>query len=187
MINLNFIEILLMSFGVAADATAVSICKGLKIKNNVLIKGFIIGMYFGIFQCILPILGYFLGNQFSYIINNIDHWLVFFILLYIGVKMIIESLHPKEENDSIKLGEMLILALATSIDAFSVGISIAFIKGNIVLNSIMYMIVTWIMSIIGVYIGHYFGNKWAKFANIIGGLILILIGIKILLTHIGLI
>lgn len=183
------IEILLISVGLAMDAFAVSVCKGLSMKKMNWKKAIIIGLYFGIFQALMPVLGYFLGTTFEQFITNIDHWIAFVLLSAIGGNMIKESFDQESENcnDNVDVKTMVILAIATSIDALAVGITFACLRINIVLPAISIGIITFILSVIGVKIGNKFGDKYENKAEFIGGLILILLGIKILLEHLGII
>lgn len=183
------IEILLISVGLAMDAFAVSVCKGLSMKKMNWKKAIIIGLYFGIFQASMPVLGYFLGTTFEQFITNIDHWIDFVLLSAIGGNMIKESFDQESENcnDNVDVKTMVILAIATSIDALAVGITFACLRINIVLPVISIGIITFILSVIGVKIGNKFGDKYENKAEFIGGLILILLGIKILLEHLGII
>lgn len=184
---MGVIEVILISIGLAMDAFAVSICKGLSMKKMNWKKALIIGAYFGIFQALMPTLGYFLGTRFEHLVTNIDHWIVFILLIFIGVNMIRESLDPecKEEssNDTIKFKDMVILAIATSIDAFAVGITFAFLDTNIIFAFSSIGIITFLISVLGVKIGNRFGDKYENKAEFVGGLILILIGLKVLLEH----
>ena len=152
-------------------------------------KAIIIGLYFGIFQASMPVLGYFLGTTFEQFITNIDHWIAFVLLSAIGGNMIKESFDQESENcnDNVDVKTMVILAIATSIDALAVGITFACLRINIVLPVISIGIITFILSVIGVKIGNKFGDKYENKAEFIGGLILILLGIKILLEHLGII
>lgn len=186
---MEIIELLLIAIGLAMDAFAVSICKGLAMKRMNWKKAVIVGIYFGVFQALMPVIGYFLGRTFENLVTKIDHWIAFILLVLIGGKMIKEAFDNNAEgySDSVNFKTMLVLAIATSIDALAVGITFAFLQTNIVLAVILIGIVTFILSIVGVKIGNQFGIKYEKRAEIIGGIILILIGIKILLEHLGII
>ena len=183
------IEILLISIGLAMDAFAVSICKGLSIKKMNWKNAIIIGLYFGIFQAGMPILGYFLGSTFERFITNIDHWIAFSLLTGIGFDMLKEAFSKESENsnDKVDFKTMIILSIATSIDALAVGITFACLKTKIIVPAITIGIITFLMSVIGVKIGNKFGDKYERKAEIMGGVILILLGIKILLGHLGII
>lgn len=178
-------EIILISIGLAMDAFAVAICKGLSMKKMSIKKAIIIGLYFGVFQALMPIIGYFFGATFQNIVTAIDHWIVFVLLSFIGGKMIKESLSCKRGNynASVDLKAMLVLAIATSIDALAVGITFAFLNVNILLAISSIGIITFMLSIIGVKIGNSFGAKYESKAELAGGIILVLIGIKILFEH----
>ena len=186
---MNFLEIVLVSFGLAMDAFAVAICKGMAMKKGNLKKGIIIALYFGIFQALMPFIGYMLGLRFEKVINAIDHWLAFILLSIIGINMIKESISKKEEkiNDDISFKTMFILALATSIDALAVGVTFAFLRVEILNPLIFIGTITFCMSYLGVKIGNKFGNKLKNKAETIGGIILILMGLKILLEHLHII
>ncbi len=178
-------EIILISIGLAMDAFAVSICKGLSIKKINWKVICIVGLYFGIFQAGMPIIGYFLGKGFESFVTKIDHWIAFILLSFIGINMIKEAF-SKDENingDDLSFKTMIILAIATSIDALAVGITFAFFDVNIIFSISMIGIITFILSAIGVILGNKFGNKYEKKSQLLGGLILIIIGIKILIEH----
>lgn len=182
---MGVVELIILSIGLAMDAFAVAICKGLSMKKMQWKNAIIIGLYFGIFQALMPVIGYLLGINFQNKIANIDHWIAFILLGIIGINMIKESI-SKENNistDSIKFKDMIILAIATSIDALAVGITFAFLKVNIIIAIILIGCITFIISVIGVKVGNIFGNKYEKKAEFAGGLILIFLGIKILLEH----
>ncbi len=166
------------------DAFAVSICKGLSMKKININKIVIIALYFGIFQAIMPLIGYFLGKGFENFVTQIDHWIAFVLLLFIGANMIKDSFNDNEdENDDTGFKTMIILAIATSIDALAIGITFAFLGTNIVLATSIIGVVTFALSAIGVIIGNRFGNRYEKVAKIIGGTILIIMGAKILFEH----
>lgn len=184
---MGIIELIILSVGLAMDAFAVAICKGLSMAKMSWKKACIVGSYFGIFQAGMPLIGYLLGINFQDKITNIDHWIAFILLCVIGINMIKEALakDTEKQNDSIKFKDMLILAVATSIDALAVGITFAFLKVNIWLAISLIGIITFIISVVGVKIGNIFGDKYEKKAEFAGGLILILLGVKILLEHLG--
>ena len=183
------IEILLISIGLAMDAFAVSVCKGLAMKKMSWKKAIIIGLYFGIFQAVMPVIGYFLGTTFERFITNVDHWIAFILLVGIGINMVKEAFNKESENrnDNVDMKTMLVLSIATSIDALAIGITFACLKIHIVMPVITIGLITFIISVIGVKIGNRFGDKYGKKAEIMGGVILILLGIKILLEHLGII
>ena len=172
------LEILLISIGLAMDAFAVSVCKGLAIGKMNWKKAITIGIYFGIFQAVMPVIGYHLGNSFEKLVTSIDHWIILGLLTFIGGNMIKEALDNKKEeaNENIDVKTMLILAIATSIDALAVGITFAFLEIDLILAVSLIGIITFLLSVIGVKIGNKFGSKYER-------LILILIGIKILMEH----
>lgn len=182
---MNSSEIFLIAIAVSMDAFAVSICKGLVMKKIEKKNAIKIGLYFGIFQAGMPILGYLLGKQFEQFVQNIDHWIAFILLSFIGLEMIKESFDDSKENDKLDFKTMFILSIATSIDALTIGITYAFFKVNIIIASTIIGITTFAFSVIGVFIGNKFGAKFKNQAEIIGGIILILIGLKILLEHLG--
>ena len=184
-----FIELFLMGVGLSMDAFAVSICKGLGMRKVNKKQALVIGLFFGGFQALMPFVGWLLGSQFEKYITSIDHWIAFILLGIIGGKMIVESVKPDKEDDEVKemdapldLKEMFVLAVATSIDALAVGITFAFLDYPIVE---VIGITTFVISIGGVYVGNFFGNKYEKKAEFVGGLILVLLGVRILLTHLG--
>lgn len=169
------------------DAFAVAVCKGLSMPKMKWKNACIVGIYFGGFQALMPLIGYLLGISFQEQIVNIDHWIAFILLGAIGINMIKEAISKDNEkqNDSIKFKDMLILAVATSIDALAVGITFAFLKVNIWLAISLIGVITFVISVAGVKIGNIFGDKYEKKAEFAGGLILILLGVKILLEHLG--
>lgn len=186
---MNLFEIFLVGIGLAMDAFAVSVCKGLSMKKMNWKSAIIIALYFGIFQAGMPIIGYFLGTAFSSFVENIDHWIAFILLSIIGGNMIKESTDDETEkrNDKVDLKTMILLAIATSIDALAIGVTFAFFKTNIALAVTVIGLITFMLSIFGVKIGNRFGDKFQNKAELAGGIILILIGLKILLEHLGII
>ncbi len=182
-------EILLISIGLAMDAFAVSICKGLSMKKMNWENAVIIALYFGVFQALMPLIGYFLGMTFESIVTTFDHWVAFALLTLIGGGMIKESFDDEDDkkNDRVDFKTMVVLAIATSIDALAVGITFAFFDVNIVLAVSIIGIITFIISVLGVKIGNRFGDKYQNKAQIMGGIILVLLGFKILLEHLGII
>ena len=186
---MSFTELLGIGIGLAMDSSAVSICKGLSMKKIDLKKALIIATYFAIFHVLMIILGYFLGSTFASFIQKIDHWLAFILLLIIGGEMIKESFEDDQEkiNDKVDFKTMLILSIAISIDALALGITFAFFEVNLLLATLIVGVITFVFSIIGTIIGNKFGNKLSNKAQILGGIILILIGLKILLEHLGII
>lgn len=186
-----FIELLLMGVGLAMDAFAVSICKGLAMRKVNKKQAVVIGLFFGGFQALMPFIGWLLGSQFESYITSIDHWIAFVLLGFIGGKMMVEALKPeeavevKEMDAPLDLKEMFLLAVATSIDALAVGITFAFLDYPIVEAVSIIGITTFFISVGGVYVGNFFGNKYKNKAEFAGGLILVLIGLRILLSHLG--
>ena len=186
------VEFLLLGVGLAMDAFAMSICKGLAMRKVNKKQAVIIALFFGGFQAIMPVIGWLLCKGFQTYIEAFDHWIAFALLAFIGVKMIIETLREKEDDVVIEemdppldMKEMLMLAIATSIDALAVGISLAALDRPIVESAAIIGVVTFVISIIGVYIGKFFGNRYKKRAELTGGIILVLIGVKILCEHMG--
>lgn len=188
---MEIFELILLSIGLGMDAFAVSVCKGISMKKMNWKKASLIGLYFGGFQAVMPILGYFFGTSFESFITNIDHWIAFILLVIIGAKMIQEAFQKDKDedeyNEDISVKTMLILSIATSIDALAVGITFAFFKVDLVLAVSLIGIITFILSVLGTKIGNRFGDKYKSKAELIGGIILILIGLKILLEHLAII
>lgn len=182
---MDLVTLLTLAVGLAMDAFAVSICKGLAMREKVLKKGIIVGLWFGGFQALMPTIGFFLGTQFKDQITSIDHWIAFVLLGLIGINMIKEALSNEEEqaDDSIAVKEMFMLAVATSIDALAVGITFAFLNVNIVSAASIIGVCTFLISFAGVKIGNIFGTKYKSKAELAGGIILILLGFKILFEH----
>ena len=187
-----FIELFLMGVGLSMDAFAVSICKGLGMRKVNKKQALVIGLFFGGFQALMPLVGWILGIQFQKYITSIDHWIAFILLGFIGGKMILEAVKEWNEEDIVEVKDqsldhrnMFVLAVATSIDALAVGITFAFLDYPIVEAITVIGITTFVISIGGVYVGNFFGNKYEKKAEFVGGLILVLLGVRILLTHLG--
>ena len=183
---MSIFEILLLSVGLAMDAFAVAICKGLAFSKTSVKHYITVGLWFGGFQALMPLIGYFLGCTFSSYIEKIDHWVAFALLLLIGLNMIKEALGKEEEADEkmttgLAVGTMLVLAVATSIDALAVGVSLAFLNVNIWVAVLLIGVITFAISSAGVKIGNVFGTKYKKKAEFAGGAILIILGIKILI------
>ncbi len=186
------VEFLLLGVGLAMDAFAVSICKGLAMRKVNKKQAVVIALFFGGFQAIMPIVGWFLCKGFQNYIEAFDHWIAFALLAFIGAKMIVETLSEKEDDVVVEkmdppldMKEMLMLAIATSVDALAVGISLAALDRPIVESATIIGVVTFVISIVGVYIGNFFGNRYKKRAELAGGIILVLIGVKILCEHMG--
>ena len=185
---MGWIELFLTGVGLSMDAFAVATCKGLSMRTLDKKRALLVGAFFGGFQALMPLIGWLLGKQFEHLITNIDHWIVFCLLGIIGGKMIYEALRGGEEEccpDTFGLKELTLLALATSIDALAVGISFAFLSVQILPSIAVIGATTFILSFAGVAIGCRFGAKYRKKATLAGGVILVLIGIKILLEHLG--
>ena len=183
------IEILLISVSVAMDAFAVSIGKGLTVTRVRPVDVIKTALWFGGFQALFPLLGFFAANTFSKYVTAVDHWIIFALLAFIGGNMIREALGEEEENSretaQFDWRHMLPLAVACSIDAFAVGVSFAFMQVNIWFSVIVIGVVTGAFSAAGLYIGRVFGARWQKPAQIAGGAVLVLIGLKVLLEHLG--
>lgn len=184
---MSLFTLFITAVGLSMDAFAVSICKGLAMKKLSWKKAVIIGLWFGGFQALMPVIGYLLGTRFESYVNFIDHWIAFALLSLIGANMIKEALAKDEDsvNDSVDIKTMFLLAVATSIDALAVGVTYAFLQVDIVPAVTFIGVITLTLSIIGVKIGNVFGTKYKSKAEITGGIILILMGIKILLEHLG--
>lgn len=184
---MDLIELFLIAVGLSMDAFAVSVCKGLAMPKCTFKKAAIVGLWFGGFQALMPAIGYILGAQFQEAIASIDHWIAFVLLALIGGNMIHEALDNDEEeaDASLNVKTMFLLAVATSIDALAIGITFAFLKVNIIPAVCFIGIVTFIISFAGVKIGNVFGARYKNKAEIVGGIILILLGLKILLEHLG--
>lgn len=184
---MSFIELVTIGIGLAMDAFAVSVCKGLSMKKLTVPKAGKIGFYFGFFQAAMPMLGYFLGVGFKESITSIDHWIAFILLGLIGGNMVKEALSDEEEevDDDLSFKTMLMLAIATSIDALAVGVTFAFLNVNIYLACSIIGITTFVISVAGVKIGNVFGLRYKSKAELAGGVILILMGLKILLEHLA--
>lgn len=190
-IGMNLVELLLIAVGLSMDAFSVSICKGLNTKRFSWRMALTCGVWFGFFQALMPTVGYFLGAQFQEMIEAYDHWIAFGLLLLIGANMIREAVWGKkeegEDNDSLDFKTMFLLAIATSIDALAVGVSFACIQVKLWSSVLIIGFTTFLFSVLGVKIGYMFGSKYEKLAGVFGGIILILIGLKILLEHLGII
>ena len=185
-------ELLIIAVGVSMDAFAVAVCKGLSIQKLKLRHALIVGLWFGVFQALMPTIGWLLGSAFADLITKVDHWVVFILLAIIGGNMIRESLHKDEDeceecNCSLAFGTMLMLALATSIDALAVGVSFALLNVNVLAVVLSIGLCTFLISTIGVKIGNVFGARFKSKAEFLGGAVLVLMGLKILLEHLGVI
>lgn len=188
---MGLIELFLIAVGLSMDAFAVAVCKGLAMKKCTWAKAGIVGLYFGVFQGLMPAVGYLLGVQFKDVITSIDHWIAFLLLGIIGISMLKEAFDKDEceecsEDESLDVRTMLGLAVATSIDALAVGVTFAFLQVEIVPAVLFIGCTTFVISVAGVKIGNLFGARYQKGAQITGGVILILLGVKILIEHLGL-
>lgn len=183
---MDLLSLIFTGIGLAMDASAVSIAKGMSLPNEK-IKNYALklGLAFGIFQGLMPLIGYLAGSTFSGYIQSVDHWVAFILLALIGLNMIKESREKKENEEvsDLPLKVILLLAIATSIDALAIGVSFAFLKVNIVLACSIIAIVTFILSFICVMVGKRLGSLFQKYAEIFGGIILMMIGAKILIEH----
>ena len=190
-------EIFLIGVGLSMDAFAVSVCKGLNMRRLNLRHALVIALFFGGFQALMPFIGWLLGKQFESYITSFDHWIVFVLLAFIGGKMIVEAVREMKSGDDcetcktgaekLDLKELTALAIATSIDALAVGITFAFLSVNIAEAVSIIGVTTFLFSIAGVWLGNRFGSKYKAKAELAGGVILVLIGVKILLEHLGVI
>ena len=192
---MSFVELFLIGVGLSMDAFAVSICKGLSMKRLSVAHACIIGLFFGGFQALMPLIGWFAGSQFASIVQPVDHWVAFVLLAFVGGKMLFDAFRNNEnegdknaeQGSKLNVKELLMLAIATSIDALAVGISFGFMQVAIAPAITIIGLTTFMISIIGVFIGHFFGARFEKPATIAGGVVLILIGLRILLEHLGVI
>ena len=182
---MGIVELLLISVGLAMDAFAVSVGKGMTLKRVQPRHALTAGVWFGGFQGLMPLIGYYVGRSFAEYVVSVDHWIAFGLLVLIGLNMIRETIWGDDEQQNSDFGvrTMLIMAIATSIDALAVGVSMAFLDVNIWFSAAVICIVTLIISAAGVYLGTVFGARLGSKAGIVGGLILIAIGVKILVEH----
>lgn len=183
-------ELIVLSLGLGMDAFAVSICKGLSMKKMNWKKALIIGLYFGGFQAIMPVLGYSLSKGFENFVTSIDHWIAFILLSIIGGKMVKDAFSQENSencNEDVGFKTMIVLAIATSIDALAVGITFAFLNVNLILAIALIGSITFFLSVIGTKVGNVFGDRYENKAELLGGVILIFLGIKILLEHLNII
>ena len=187
---MNLFSLFIIALGLSMDAFAVAICKGLAMDKINIKKASIVGLWFGCFQGLMPLIGFLLGYQFRDYITSIDHWIAFILLLLIGGSMIKGSMSKESDekaDDSLSFKTMFILAIATSIDALAVGVSFAFLDVSIGPAVLFIGIITFLLSMVGVKIGNVFGCRFKSKAELAGGLILILMGTKILLEHLTII
>lgn len=185
-------ELILIAAGLSMDAFAVAVCKGLNMTKLNYRHAFVIALFFGVFQALMPLIGWFLGTQLADYITAVDHWVAFALLAFIGGRMIAEAMKPDDGRENcpatkgLDIKELFILAIATSIDALAVGITFALLPDtSIVLSVSLVGAITFVLSFLGVAIGNRFGAKYEKKAELAGGVILVLIGLKILLEHLG--
>lgn len=185
--TMSNLELFILAVGLAMDAFAVAVCKGLSIRTLKLRQALLVGLWFGLFQALMPALGWLLGSAFSELVQSVDHWIAFLLLAIIGGNMIREALHGDEEDvdPSLSFGVMFLLAVATSIDALAVGITFAFLSVNILAAVAFIGVITFAISAVGVKLGNLFGARYKSKAEFFGGAVLILIGLKILLEHLG--
>lgn len=185
---MGLVELFILAIGLSMDAFAVSVCKGLAMEKCSFRKAAVCGIWFGGFQALMPSLGYLLGYRFRGYITSIDHWIAFVLLAVIGANMMRESLgkegHP--EDDSLDVRTMLLLAVATSIDALAVGVTFAFLPDTNIVAAVLFIgCTTFVISTAGAKVGNIFGARYKARAEFAGGLILVLLGLKILLEHLG--
>lgn len=183
---MSLFSLFLLAVGLSMDAFAVAVCKGLATPKITLKKACVVGLWFGAFQALMPTLGYLVGYRFQEKITAIDHWIAFVLLVFIGANMIRESFSKEEEgaNASLAFKEMLLLAIATSIDALAVGVTFAFLPDIPILPAVSFIgVITFLLSALGMKVGNVFGMKYKARAELVGGIILILIGSKILIEH----
>ena len=190
---MSFVEIFLIGIGLSMDAFAVSICQGLSMKKLNWRHAGVIALFFGGFQAMMPLLGWFLGSQFASYIQQFDHWVAFVLLAIIGFNMLREALSDDEDEEEecgcgekLDLKRLFLMAVATSIDALAVGVTFAFLEVTVLPAVSIIGCTTFCLSLVGVAVGNYFGARFKKSAEISGGAILILLGLKILLEHLGL-
>lgn len=184
---MDIIQLLILAVSLSMDAFAVAICKGLAFGRIRLRQALVVGLYFGVFQAAMPTIGYFLGMSFRQYIESFDHWIAFGLLAFLGARMIIEAVRGGEEevSSSLDIREMTLLAIATSIDALAAGISLSVLDASIGTAALFIGIITFTLSVVAVYIGGYIGAKFKKPAELAGGAALVLLGIKVLIDHLG--
>ena len=185
---MQFTKLFIIALSLSMDAFAVAVCKGLSVKKTKISQYLIVGLYFGLFQAMMPTLGYWLADKFEYLITSVSHWVAFGLLVLIGANMIKESFEEEESVDcSFCFKAMLPLAVATSIDAMAVGVTFALTDVDIIPAAILIGVTTFILSAIGLKIGNVFGTRYKSKAELVGGIVLILMGIEIVLEHYGII
>ena len=185
---MGFVELLLIAVGLSMDAFAVSVCKGLGMQRLNMRQAAVIALFFGGFQALMPVIGWAVGSQFAHFVSSYAHWIAFALLAFVGSKMLWDAFHDEGEDEGpfrLDVGELLMLAVATSIDALAVGVSFAFLNVDIAPSVALIGVTTFVLSMAGVVIGHQFGSRWEKPATIVGGIVLVLIGLKVLLEGLG--
>jgi len=185
----GFVELFLIAVGLSMDAFAVSVCKGLGMQRLNMGQAVVIALFFGGFQALMPVIGWAVGAQFAHFVSTYAHWIAFALLAFVGGKMLWDAFHEDEGEDAgpfkLELGDLLMLAIATSIDALAVGVSFAFLDVAIAPSAALIGVTTFVLSLVGVAVGHQFGSRWEKPATIVGGIVLILIGVKVMLEGLG--
>ena len=188
---MGLLELFLIAVGLSMDAFAVAVCQGLCMPKLNLRHGAVIALFFGGFQALMPLLGWVLGSQFASYIQNIDHWVAFVLLALIGGNMIREAMSPEDEETACAVDywldykQLFLMAIATSIDALAVGVTFAFLRVKIVPAVTLIGCTTFCLSLVGVVVGNFFGARYKRRAELTGGIILVLLGLKILLEHLG--
>ena len=190
---MGIFELVFIGIGLSMDAFAVAICKGLGMKKVNMRHCLTIALFFGGFQALMPWIGWLIGRQFQQYITFVDHWIAFGLLLLLGIKMVIDAIKERNEEvcaieeEKVNLAELFMMAVATSIDALAVGVTFAFLQVKILPSVTTIGCITFCISVGGVFIGNIFGSKFKNKAAILGGVILIFIGVKILVEHLGII
>ena len=180
---MNIIDILFIGLGLSMDAFAVSVCKGLAMKKMDVKKALVCSLYFGVFQALMPLIGFLLGSGFKNVVSSIDHWIAFVLLGIIGINMIKEAKSCETVNDAMDVKTMVTLSVATSIDALAIGVTFAFLKVSIIPAITIIGVTTFVCCFVGVKLGSIFGEKLKTKAEIVGGTVLIFMGTKILIEH----
>ena len=188
---MGLLELLAIAVGLSMDAFTVAICKGLGMSRMNVRQALVIAFAFGGFQALMPLIGWFVGAQFAQSVAAVDHWIAFVLLAFIGGKMLWDAFHDSDDDEAavdapLDLRELLMMAVATSIDALAVGVTLAFLQVDVVFSALFIGVTTFVISFAGVFVGHAFGSRWEKPSTIAGGVILIAIGTKILVEHLGL-
>ncbi len=191
---MGLVELFMVGVGLSMDAFAVAVCKGLGMKKVNWRHAFVIALMFGGFQALMPVAGWALGSQLSGLIEPVDHWIAFGLLAFIGGKMLWDAFHDDEgcescgcDEDELDMRELVLMAIATSIDALAVGVTFAFLGVNVVVAVAIIGVTTFALSFVGVAAGNHFGARFERPATVAGGVVLVLIGVKILLEHLGVI